>query len=127
MSDSWITSRGLVEEVMWALANLLALEEHYVDEVELRGQYVSVRLLRDEYVKWLARVSQADEKKFATYWCVIKHLLLAAVHSLEIASGMVKNNYKREDVERMLEISKFAFDMAYGVLSQARQARGGEG
>jgi len=81
----WI-GRGEVEELMYTLANLLALEEHYA-ELGMSDEAIYTRSIRvktiREYVKSRFNVD-VEGTALASTWCIIKHLLLSSYHAYEL-------------------------------------------
>ena len=77
--------RGSVEELLYLLGNLLALEEHY-SELGMLDSLDVARALRVELVDRLFTVLGMDEHRGE--WCVLKHLLLIMIHAHE-ALGML--------------------------------------
>jgi len=106
-----IVSRGYIEEVLWGLANLLAIEEHCVDgECTLR-EYASIRMYREVWVQRLNEI--LNNPNFRRDWCIVKHLLLAAYHALENASAVIRDNPDDlEGASKWIELSKLLFGMA---------------
>jgi len=107
--------RGYIEELAWTVANLLALEEHVVDLPEFRADlYPRVRLWREHYV--LKLMEAVNNPNFGRDWCVVKHLLLAAVHSLECASFIIRADPERAgEAKGYLALAKQLFDLAVEV------------
>lgn len=110
------SSRGYVEELLWLLGNLLALEEHYVDTVRDTAGYVQARMLRAVAQQHLVKAG-LDPKR----WCEVKHLLLSAVHFLECASALAASGQiddeALKEIDRFIEASRTAFAQAKRVVT----------
>ncbi len=88
--------RGSVEELLYLLANLLALEEHYSELGMLEG-LDAARSLRVALVDKLFTVLGMDEHRGE--WCVLKHLLLVMIHAHE-ALGMLGSQHELSGILR---------------------------
>jgi hypothetical protein len=102
---------------MWLLMNVLALEEHLaetpIDELAL----LDARAMRAETlekVTYLLSGKKPSETMLGRYWCIVKHLLLASIHSYE-AAGQIVDTHPDESWE-MLELSRSMFSKAEELL-----------
>jgi hypothetical protein len=102
---------------MWLLMNALALEEHLA-ETPLDGlTLLDARALRAEALEkitYLLSGRRPSETMLRRYWCVVKHLLLASMHSFEVA-GQMADAHPDASWE-MLELSAATFSKAEELL-----------
>jgi len=104
---------------MWLLMNVLALEEHLaetpIDELSL----LDARAMRAEALEGITQLlsgKKPSETMLRRYWCIVKHLLLASMHSFEVA-GQIADTHPEESWE-MLELSRAAFSRAEEILAK---------
>jgi len=111
-----IIHRGYLEEVMWGLANVLALEEHIVDSNRPPEEYIMVRQWREVYNQKLRDLSNNPD--YSKTWCLVKHLLLASYHALECASAVARDDPgNAKDVEYWLQTSRVLFFKAGEIIT----------
>ncbi len=92
--------RGVKEEFLYALANMLALEEHLFEEAaassiaEARSRR---KFLLDVGVRMLYDKDLSDVRLRRT-WCILKHLLLAYYHILETFNMIAESGNADEEL-----------------------------
>ncbi|MEZ0394551.1 MAG: hypothetical protein ABWK00_05885 [Desulfurococcaceae archaeon] len=91
MGGEPVLGRGLTDELLYLIANLLALEEHLFELGDLEAAR-RVREARREVVERLSLLLSgrpARETRLRATWCALKHALLAWYHAYEaaLASG----------------------------------------
>lgn len=83
--DRYDIGRGLLEEMMYTLANMLALEEHLAENGYF-SEAVDVRRRRIKLVHSIVRDYYGKDVKDTLLrrdWCIVKHLLLISYHAYE--------------------------------------------
>jgi hypothetical protein len=102
---------------MWLLMNVLALEEHLAETPMDDLPLLDARAMRAETLEKITQLlsgKKPSETMLRRYWCIVKHLLLASVHSFE-AAGQIVDTHPEESWE-MLELSRATFSRAEELL-----------
>jgi hypothetical protein len=103
---------------MWLLMNVLALEEHLAETPMDELTLLDARAMRAETLEKITQLlsgKKPSETMLRRYWCIVKHLLLASVHSFEVA-GQIVDTFPNESWE-MLELSRATFSKAEELLA----------
>lgn len=102
---------------MWLLMNVLALEEHLAETPLDDLTLLDARAMRAETLEKITHLlsgKKPSETMLRKYWCIVKHLLLASIHSFEVA-GQIMDTYPDESWD-MLELSRITFSKAEELL-----------
>jgi hypothetical protein len=102
---------------MWLLMNVLALEEHLAETPMDELTLLDARAMRAETLEKITQLlsgKKPSETMLRRYWCIVKHLLLASIHSFE-AAGQIVDTHPDESWE-MLELSRSTFGKAEELL-----------
>lgn len=122
MSGEWL-GRGALEELAYALANLLCAEEHAVQagDLELADaiRQERKRLLLDG-VRKLLGADPREREGWRTGWCIVKHALLAWYHIVELKLMLAERGLSLDVDEG--ELLKLALN-----LMQSFSTGGGQG
>ncbi|MEZ0346480.1 MAG: hypothetical protein ABWK01_08005 [Infirmifilum sp.] len=87
MAGQPVLGRGVADELLYLVANLLALEEHLFELGDLEAAR-HVREARRDAVDRLSLIlagKPASETRLKATWCALKHALLAWYHAYEAA------------------------------------------
>jgi len=102
--------RGLREEIIYTIANLLNAEEHLVESfivdrditfLELADE---IRKQRQELVKIL--IKEGRENFWKKHWCTLKHLMLTFIHLEEDILFMKRSNISNEIINKFADCMK---------------------
>ena len=75
-----MVDRKINDELLNVLTNILAAEEHLLEEKKLDlNKLKSARIIRDKLILLIFK----DNKNIFAKWCILKHLLLSYEHMLE--------------------------------------------
>jgi len=117
LSEKSRLGRGTLQELMWLLMNVLALEEHLAEAPLDELALLDARAMRAEALEKITLLlsgKKPSETMLRRYWCIVKHLLLASMHSFEVA-GQIVDAHPDESRE-MLELSRITFSKAEELL-----------
>jgi hypothetical protein len=117
LSEKRQLGRGTLQELMWLLMNVLALEEHLAETPMDELTLLDARAMRAETLEKITQLlsgKKPSETMLMRYWCIVKHLLLASIHSFE-AAGQIVDTSPNESLE-MLELSRATFSRAEELL-----------
>jgi len=102
--------RGLREEIIYTIANLLNAEEHLVESfivdrdmtfLELADE---IRKQRQDLVK--ALIKKGRESLWRKHWCTLKHLMITYIHLEEDLLFMKRSNVSHEIIEKFANCMK---------------------
>jgi hypothetical protein len=117
LSEKKQLGRGTLQELMWLLMNVLALEEHLAETPLDDLSLLDARAMRAEVLEKITHLlsgKKPSETMLRRYWCIIKHLLLTSIHSFEVA-GQIMDTYPDESWD-MMELSRVTFSKAEELL-----------
>jgi hypothetical protein len=119
LSEKNQLGRGTLQEFMWLLMNVLTLEEHLVETPMDDLSLLDARSMRAEVLEkitYLLSGKKPNEMMLRRHWCIIKHLLLASMHSFEVA-GQIIDTHPDESLD-MLELFRITFSKAEELLAK---------
>jgi hypothetical protein len=117
LNEKKTLGRGTLQELMWLLMNVLALEEHLAETPLEDLTLLDARAMRAETLEkitYLLSGKKPGETMLRRYWCIVKHLLLASMHGFEVA-GQIVDTHPDESWD-MLELSRITFSKAEELL-----------
>ena len=90
---------GLVEDMIFTLKNLVAIEDHSATSYAMtkENKWIEVlELVRKIRTKWLSTIIKQEKSHL---WCVSKHLLASIEGLIEVAVRFIQTKQKKEATE----------------------------